>query len=355
MAKDIDADLSPTPAGQAPRSTYLDALRGFAIVLVVIGHVIQRGFGIINFFDKVSGDVVIAKTWYTVALLSFGYWHMPLFMGVSGFLTFGHIKTPVGKWLNRKAGLLLVPFLSWILVYYWVPDRFLDKGKSFVEYAWITVRNPGNGLWYLPVLFVFYALTVMVEATGTGEWGFLVVGLGIAALPTTPLVGIDQMQLVWWWFAIGYLVAKYREYLFPWRWYLGAIAVVVYPIALYQLSHWHHNEYLPIVKLAGVAVCMIVVYVAVALVRLGKPLAYLGRRTLDIYVAQFMFTSLALWSGWGRIALVTVVTIAGSLAVTWVLRQQPLLDTLFLGGRHRRGEMLAMPGKKPPAETGASA
>jgi fucose 4-O-acetylase-like acetyltransferase len=333
---------SASKAAVGGRSLLIDALRGYAIVLVVLGHVIQRSVGLVDWFAGTPGHAALVKTWWSVGLLSFGYWHMSLFMAVSGYLTFGHIKTPVGKWLNRKAAMLLVPFFSWMIVYYWVPDRFMNKGKSIVDYIWLTVQNPSNGLWYLFVLFVFYAITVMVESTGTGEWGLLAVGVGIAALPATGLFGASLMQWVWWWFAIGYVVAKYRERLLPWRWYIAGAALVVYPPAVYLLAHSHRAEYLPIVRLSGIVLSVLLVWVLVKL-NAGRPMAFVGRRTLEIYAAEFLFVSLPVATGVARFGIVTAVAVLGSLLLGALLRLDPITNALFLGGRLRPSQPVSPP------------
>jgi fucose 4-O-acetylase-like acetyltransferase len=160
------------------------------------------------------------------------------------------------------------------------------------------------------------------------------VGVILAALPNTPFVGVDQMQLVWWFFAFGYVVAKYQKQLMPWRWHIAGGALAIYPLALYELTHNRLPEYLDVVKFTGVICCALLIYLAVRFLWAGRPLAYLGKRTLDIYVAQFVFTSLPLWNGYGRIAIVTIVAVAGSLGLAWLLRREPVLDLLFYGGRH---------------------
>jgi fucose 4-O-acetylase-like acetyltransferase len=256
-------------------------------------------------------------------------------MAISGYLTFGHIRRPIEQWLNRKALALLVPFLSWMVIYYWVPDQFLKKGDNFVDFVWITVRNPGNGLWYLPVLFVFYALAALVEEGPIGDWGLLVVGIIISAFTVSPIVGVDQMQLVWWWFAIGYLFAKHQEKLMKWRNYGWAAGVIAYPVSLYMVEHFKDLAYLPVLKLAGIIVSTLLVY-GIVKVGAGRPFAYLGVHSLEIYAAQFVFTSLAIGSGVLRIPIVTVITIAGSLALGALFRLNPYTDMLFLGGRYRR-------------------
>lgn len=60
-----------------PRLGWLDALKGFAILSVVLGHVLL-GYTENNMFPEVNSKMQILMKWiYT--------WHMPLFFTISGF------------------------------------------------------------------------------------------------------------------------------------------------------------------------------------------------------------------------------------------------------------------------------
>lgn len=107
------------------RIFYIDALKAFAILLVVIGH--ESFFSPVD--DKVYGIVTI--------------FHMPLFMAVSGFVT-----NPEKIHLPKRAK-MFIPFLifglSWtLLIGLTVSDFFTEEFK--------------RGYWYLYVLFVFCLL-----------------------------------------------------------------------------------------------------------------------------------------------------------------------------------------------------
>jgi fucose 4-O-acetylase-like acetyltransferase len=102
------------------RLEYIDALKGFAILLVVMGHVIPWSF---QSFENVSSmsptPVLLWKIIYS--------FHMPLFMFVSGFL-FGqsHFVSPKEYILKmwKKTKMLLVPYIVCsILIYMWRGGR----------------------------------------------------------------------------------------------------------------------------------------------------------------------------------------------------------------------------------------
>lgn len=75
------------------RSLHLDALKGFAIACMVLGHAVQR--------NVAGGD-------FNVVLLALGAFEMPLFMFLSGTVLSGHVHSPRLKWVGWRASMLLV-------------------------------------------------------------------------------------------------------------------------------------------------------------------------------------------------------------------------------------------------------
>ena len=96
------------------RFEYIDTIKGFAILLVVMGHVIAWSFE--------SFDAVISMSPTPILLWHIIYsFHMPLFMFVSGMLFglshFESFKDYVTK-IWKKTKMLIVPYLvCGILVY----------------------------------------------------------------------------------------------------------------------------------------------------------------------------------------------------------------------------------------------
>lgn len=80
------------------RIMWIDALRGFAILLVVVGHILLMRYW-------PDGDLV-KKYIYS--------FHMPLFMLISGFFAKKTLKfisfRAMGDYLKRKAFQLMMPF-----------------------------------------------------------------------------------------------------------------------------------------------------------------------------------------------------------------------------------------------------
>lgn len=109
------------------RMIFVDNLRGLLILLVVMGHCIQY------LCDDYESNLLFR------AIYSF---HMPLFMMVSGFVSYR--ETYDYNWLLRRSKQLLVPFIVGTFLM-----AVTQKDGSFFEYF----IYPLKGLWFLWVLF----------------------------------------------------------------------------------------------------------------------------------------------------------------------------------------------------------
>lgn len=84
---------------ETARDYYLDTIKGFLIIVVVIGHFIEFG----------------SRTIFDVAMHNFIYsFHMPLFVFLSGY--FFNIKTK--RKLIDKTCALLITYLVFQVIYY---------------------------------------------------------------------------------------------------------------------------------------------------------------------------------------------------------------------------------------------
>ena len=119
------------------RNSSIDAIKGVAIVLVMIGHVFVHN----QMEDAYLYDFIKAV-------------QMPLFMIISGYLCgigrkISDLRT-FAKVISKRAIAYLVPFFSWLTILHW--NNLLDAYKRiFFELDF--------GLWFLAVLFI---LTFMV-------------------------------------------------------------------------------------------------------------------------------------------------------------------------------------------------
>lgn len=122
------------------RDLKLDSLKGFLIVLVVIGHIPFSNFNI----EKIS-IVEYFGQWFYI-------FHMPLFFAVSVLF----IKTDY-QWLFKRASFILIPYLFWF--FYGHKRMLLENPIEFIEGVlmgnWSTLNSI---IWFLPALFTLNLL-----------------------------------------------------------------------------------------------------------------------------------------------------------------------------------------------------
>ena len=119
-------------ASKQARVEYIDLLRGFGIILMIMGHV---GFG--SIFDKwIHG------------------FHMPMFFIVSGYF---YKARSFGDLLKRRAKTLLIPYIAFGIICCIIPTalmKSLDENTFRILFFENTDGIPIAGaLWFLTAMF----------------------------------------------------------------------------------------------------------------------------------------------------------------------------------------------------------
>jgi fucose 4-O-acetylase-like acetyltransferase len=344
--------------GKPPgRSVSVDALRGLAILLVVLGHSISNAE---NLYTVTAGNP-------RYILSNFVYcFHMPLFMFVAGYVLFGR-KIRIGD----RAIRLLVPFLAWIPVY-WFVNRYIRHFPWPVRF-WTTFRDtilqPGAGLWFLPTLFICSMLlipAVLLEkrTSWAGEAYLAGVFVLVNIIPYDRL-GLVQVKYFFAFFAIGYLVAKHKDeilkiarkkldlimagcsaafvVLFGVLYHYGRINPFTFPFTLSNLLKT------PGAFVIRYGMALLGIITAIAFIKALRDtrartfFAWLGLVTMDIYVAHGLMLQLTFGSPWVRIAVSMVTGIVLPLALSFLLlRRTEVTAMLFYGIKPREAEPVAM-------------
>lgn len=347
----------------ANRDFQLDAIKGFAIVLVVLGHTFQMYFAEGN--DAFWGHVVYS-------------FHMPLFFFVSGYLAYSSMRHySGGELIGKRFVNLVVPFLSWYFIFGAI-ETLMFRDKGFPRYTWAIVNNPVFGRWFLMVLFLcFVALAVAVYLERyMKEYAFLVVLVAVAIpamIPTGKTItflGVASLQGFLIFFFAGYLLRRHRDVLNGWLARQGSrgrkllvAACAVYPVLVlvalligqspsrvlrvYRVTWpgqftWPHLEGLVVAAFA-----ILTVWIAFRMKRTRRGvgwLAWLGNYSLDIYVIHIagtyyllrvMSKPLQTAGPVGRLFMILLITTCGILFSLFVsfflLRQNRFLAFLFLG------------------------
>ena len=331
------------------RIVYIDALRGFAILLVVLGHVpmycyhhlvgisfslIPTTFHLALFFfisgwfvnsgavrnadaTKRSGASTIRKSYDTeqgsYENVTQGY---DTEQGSYENVTQGYdterssyennLWFTVYNSFKKKFVQLIVPTMVFYLLYCWI------NGIDVMDNLWNDKYKAGY--WFCVVLFVFY-LTLSITKMITGKfWGqFLIFFIALAMIMlntnmVTDLLAkwnIPNILCIQQWqyfifFYLGYLAHLHQERFFSWldNGRVMAVGIVVF---VGSLMLWFQQP----MNLFGVKVTFLLwgilgAALSFAFFRknescftqqtlIGRWLQYVGRRTLDVYLLHFFF------------------------------------------------------------------
>jgi fucose 4-O-acetylase-like acetyltransferase len=328
------------------RNKTVDALKGYAIILVVLGHVIEN-----NIYNNLDNKI-----------FQFIYsFHMPLFMFLSGYIIFGTVKKPWSKWLWSKVERLLIPFFIWFLI--WSIYKQFDfihfsfiNGMSGVEAYFLNgIADPTITLWFLMVLFIFYCILLMIKYLERylGYFSYIWILLFLYILPVQN-IWLIYLQWYYAFFFIGYLMAEHRDKLPIVNAKIKLLSCVSF-IALFSL--YPHRQYIYDVGITSPAlfpfkflIACLGIAASYSLISwlsdkwISPLLSYLGLYTLDIYVLHAMFFSwglgiyLALFSRWNfgiypELIFVTLFALLFSLSISWALRFSPTLKFVLFGSK----------------------
>ena len=167
------------------RSDAFDALKLFAIFLVLWGHSIQY-YQTIMFYENPVARVICS-------------FHMPLFMMIAGYFSVSSMQMSVVDLIKKKGLQLIVPALIWSLIVFGA-DYFYGGYHSFR----IHIKED---YWFLKSLFVCYLLTWLGCNLKVRE----IVWIPLLIL-FTQFVEIWKIPLMYPCFIIGFLLRMHNGF-----------------------------------------------------------------------------------------------------------------------------------------------
>ena len=203
------------------RLIWADALKGYLILTVILGHAIQYclpdGLCEVNYWWKL--------------IYSF---HMAAFIAISGFVNY---KSKTGC-CKRRYYQLFIPFVLWLLIYW------RTKGGDFATLANIFFR-PDGYLWFLWVLFVISLLfvnAIWISKKLRVKLEYVVFFLClllicIMIVTDFRFFGYQFIAYYFLFYAIGYFANRYKEYLVSNNWYLISLFCIWMILASFWSMH----------------------------------------------------------------------------------------------------------------------
>ena len=243
------------------RIEYIDAMRGFTMILVVYSHICHFCFG-----DSLLGFNAV-----------FFLFRLPCFFFISGWLFETMARKPFWMVARRKMMVQLVPTFIFLFLLAPPPEFFYQLGAL------------KGGYWFTFVLFEFFIL-YMLTVRFCRKWDF---GDAIKLLGFLSVV-------VWRYFLFFYIGAWVRRHFETFVRWTDKPAVILAITAVFAfVASTPHKDHLlyEILRLyvGGISgMCMVFCFFRLSAswlqrIHLSKPLQYVGTRTLDIYLLHYFF------------------------------------------------------------------
>ena len=189
--------------GVERRNEYADALRGFAAVLVITGHLMARDF------DKIAQPNYFYSWIYCV--------HMPAFFFFAGLFAETGIRKSFPAFLRQKIFRLLIPYITWssvavaakaalaIVQGHWDPMQTLRQLGCTLFY--------GKSMWFFLSLFTMHLLFLGIARLWEKNRALAVLTAIVCWI--LPLNGgslsLHNTQSMMLYYALGMLAAKHKK------------------------------------------------------------------------------------------------------------------------------------------------
>jgi uncharacterized membrane protein YcfT len=289
-ATDAAAPVAPRPSGRT-RVAWIDAARGFLVVLVVVGHTLL-------FLGRARMQIPelepTARILQTIRI--------PALFALSGAL-FHHAATR--SW-RRVLGTRIVPMLwllgVWLLVelvvgiWRFSADQVMPTGLV----RWVLAQGalPEEYLWFIWGLAVMTALARLLRSF---PLVLGVIAVTMMLLPTYPDIGKQTIPFVTQapFFLLGFLIAPALRVRQRWLVLAGGVSLLCFVPLAY--SRTELDVVVTNARVDGILLGLLglpaVALLGIVLSRLpgGGFWSWLGRRTLAIYVVHMPFLILAIW------------------------------------------------------------
>ena len=297
---------------EAKRIEFIDAMRGFTMLLVVYSHII-----FFSYSNSFSDDISLGGDSFLSFNALFILFRMPLFFFISGFILYKKDfiwnLTNSMLFLLKKSKVQLIPTFFFMYIYSFVMN---------ISYENACCLSSKLGYWFTIALFEYFILYAVyrilfnrIEKKVVCD--LLLLGMGIllyfAATPTclkilhifnSPfcgILGLDYLKYFLF-FVVGILARKHFDVI---KKYLdngfisGFVILVFFGITIYVLHHGYFANtlyihlFLILSGLLGIVImfsffrkyeCSFTKNTSI-----GKFLQYIGKHTLDIYLLHYFF------------------------------------------------------------------
>ncbi|TRY16745.1 acyltransferase [Tessaracoccus rhinocerotis] len=295
------------------RLTWMDLLRGTAVLLVMLNHTVNMA--------HIDGWPM--PEWMLDVTRPFEPFRLPMLLLISGLFLPRALAKPVGTYVSGKLRNLAWPLFLWapVTVLTHVPER-----------AWDPQAYLGTShLWYLLTLLFCYAVGLVAHKLGAGSKWFPMWVLPAASLLVLFVWLPDQVNFFWFgaFFFAGAALVPYVKRLQEAHWSVFAVLAGATAIGSWlHVAKITQGQSLLTFALA-VAGCGAMVWLAprIPRVALVRGLEAIGRRSIIYYVVHLPVIA-ALYNVLQPLGVPTEVAVGLAVVVSFVV---PLLLTRVRG------------------------
>ena len=324
------------------RNKTIDIIKGIAIFLVVLGHVIQ-----FRFLPESFDENYLFRMIYS--------FHMPLFMFLSGYLVWKESLITVN--LQKKFRRLIIPFFVWGGISYFLGAQY--KNIILSEFLFKLMWEPDTGLWFLWVLFLNFLILQI------GLWGkrfpikeaFIWISLIIILwLVPVKAFGINATKWYFIFFLLGMFTNRYKDkalfvikkvkykiltiimylaFSFMWyrtnrpqEWYISQ--------KLIEISNSVILGYIILFAYKAVTAILGILFIYILVrdnrnVILNNIFSCLGKYSLEIYCMHFFLLSLGIYEGYLSMFFSTVFILLINILIAIILKKSKLIGKILFG------------------------
>ncbi|MDP1563031.1 MAG: acyltransferase [Pirellulaceae bacterium] len=297
----------------------IDKLKGLAILLVVIGHIVAR-------------EAPVGNDWYVALKDTIYLFHMPLFMFLSG-LILAYSRKPItslvnyGRYVSGKFKRLMPAYLLFSLVVFAgkiLAGRFVhvdNAPESWLNYFDVVINPMGSYcayLWYIQVLFLFYVIMPWgYYATRQRIHWLLPLCLFVHFVPLPGYLGLSSLGEYAFVFCLGCVAGDHYAAYSKWMSRHGAMFLIPFLGALLVATTWGIPKLL--LGLLSIPACHVLVGLWAK--DHWKIWATMGNYTFPIYlmntlyigVAKAVLFKFASWDGVNFFWFAPILLLAGVL------------------------------------------
>ncbi len=244
----IIPDVSPVPAKiESDRIIWLSIIQGWAILLVVIGHVSAYTY------SGIEGELYPVSE--CIQRLCYAF-HMPLFMFVSGgllYLTRIERSWTTGRLYIDKVKRLLIPFIAFTIIGFMMKLPVAGISKSGMDISLhgliMAFFDPANGplkeLWFVGTLMWLMLIYPVYKTLLRIRWG----GVLLLIVALVPLAADIHFDVTGWFNLAG--VSRYAFY------FIGGMLFFRYRCMEWLSTHHWATAMATLLYIAGVVASII--------------------------------------------------------------------------------------------------